>query len=72
MGFLDFLAGMSNSSSGADELYIGDLVYIIPHSCNGTIIGMHGDKYLVEVEDYEPSEGKFSDYFTRSQLKKVW
>ena len=72
MGILgDILSAMSSSSSGNDELKVGDWVHIIDYGCDGQIIDIVGDQYYVDVDDDDAEGDDTVEVFERNSLRKV-
>ena len=67
MGLLDFLLGMSVSGNNDEDLKVGDWVLITSIGEEGEIIEIHGNDYIVEIDDEENDV----DVFRRDELRKI-
>ena len=67
MGLLDFLLGMSVSGNNDEDLKVGDWVLITSIGEEGEIIEIHGNDYIVEIDDEESD----IDTFRRDELRKI-
>ena len=67
MGLLDFLLGMAASGSNDEDLKVGDWVLVASIGEEGEIIEIHGNDYIVEIDDEENDV----DVFRRDELRKI-